>query len=55
MLNQPHTIFNNREAAEKIVIGWDASEYRIIEEPKGSGRCLIMTIDDATGDEMGYL
>lgn len=53
-INHPERIFNDRAAAEKAAEGLDPSEYRIDCDPKGSGRCKVMMLDEETGEEMGY-
>jgi len=53
--NSAYKIFNSVEAAEKVVIGWDAGSYRINVDPKGSGRCFIEVLDEETGEVLGNL
>ena len=54
IIDQPAKIFNSRAAAESVCVGLDAGEFRIVEDPKGSGRCLIMMVDEETGADIGY-
>ena len=51
---EPARIFQNYEAALKCCEGVGPSEYRIEKDPKGSGRCIIMCIDEETGEDLGY-
>ena len=55
MPHHPHKVFINRAAAEAVVEGWDENEYRINEDPKGSGRCIIEILDEETGEVDGLL
>jgi len=52
--NQPAKIFNTFEKAQKACEGLESNEFRIDLDPKGSGRCLVMMLDDETGEEMGH-
>jgi len=50
-----YTIFNDRLAAEKACRLMEANEYRIKEDPKGSGRCLVEILDEDDGMVLGFL
>lgn len=53
--NEPHTLFNNYAAAEKVTVDIEANEFRIDVDPKGSGRCVIRILDEETGEVIGTL
>ena len=55
MLNNPHTIFNNRALAEHTCRLMEPNEYRIKEDPKGSGRCIVEILDEEDRTVLGYL
>lgn len=55
ILNHPHTVFNNRQAAEHTCRLMESNEYNIKEDPKGSGRCIIEILDEEDGTVLGYL
>lgn len=46
LINKPPTAFKTFADAEKIMHDLD---------PKGSGRCLVMILDEETGEQLGYL
>lgn len=55
LINKPPTAFKTFADAEKVVHDLDPTEYRIDVDPKGSGRCLVMILDEETGEQLGYL
>lgn len=55
ILNHPHTIFNTRKDAEHICRLMEANEFRIVEDPKGSGRCIVEILDVEDGTVLGKL
>lgn len=46
MMSQSHTIFKNREAAEKIAATLADIPHKIVPDPKGSERCIIALYDE---------
>lgn len=53
--NQPHTIFKNEASAILICADFEPNEFRIMKDPKGSGRCIIYMLDEETGEVIGKL
>ncbi len=55
LINHPHKIFANVEAAERAiaVMGFEAGETRINIDPKGSGRCFVEVLDLEDGEVIG--
>ena len=54
-INRPHTIFNDKTAAEAAIIamGFEDGETRINIDPKGSGRCFVEVLDLEDGEVIG--
>jgi hypothetical protein len=54
-INRPHTIFNDKAAAEAAIIamGFEDGETRINIDPKGSGRCFVEVLDLEDGAVIG--
>lgn len=55
MLNQPHTVFKTRAMAEEVCRLMEPNEYRIKEDPTGTGKCLVEILDEDDGMVLGYL
>ena len=53
--NQPHTVFNTEAAAMLICADLEVNEFRVIKDPKGSGRCIVEVLDEETGEVIGKL
>lgn len=55
MLNIPHTVFKTRALAEEVCRLMEPNEYRIKEDPTGTGKCLVEILDEDDGMVLGYL
>ena len=53
--NQPHTVFNTEAAAMLICDDFESNEFRVVTDPKGSGRCIVEMLDEETGEVIGKL
>jgi hypothetical protein len=53
--SQPHTVFKNEAAALLICADFEANEFRVLTDPKGSGRCIVEMLDEETGEALGKL
>ena len=55
MMNLPAKVFNDYEAAAHVCRFMDEAEFRIVTDPKGSGRCNVEILDEDTGEVVGKL
>jgi|TARA_R110000796_G_scaffold211516_1_gene327656 hypothetical protein len=55
MMNLPAKVFNDYAAAAHTCRFMDAAEFRIVTDPKGSGRCNVEILDEDTGEVVGKL